>query len=379
VTLRSWLAVSLGTTLVLVGCGSDSSERSERRRTSTTTAPRTSPTTSAAPTVPVPPTPPPPPTTGPPPAISVPPAAPGATTPETTVPDTTAGGTPQPTVTAAPAPGPNTTKPARVTRRTVVYSPPDAPRRKGDLVLPRQHEDTVVVLVHSDDDDGSRKQVRGWANFYAQHGYPSFAIDYSLTVPIGPPTYPKPQTDVKAAVQYLRDRAGQLGVDPDRIVVQGFDPGAALGAQAEVTPDDTFFDGPRRYPNIGDKPAAFIGFYGRYDGGGQNEPRFYYGGPPDSADPEVQARYAKANSIAQAANAAGPALLIQGEADAPDIIASATAFRDALQSADKDVTLTLVPGATSAFDHDPSGALTPEGSAVAPEVLDWLAARFPAR
>jgi acetyl esterase/lipase len=257
-----------------------------------------------------------------------------------------------------------------------VYSPPDAPKRRGDLVVPRQHGDTVVVLVHPDDDDGSRKQMRDWAKFYAQNGYPSFAIDYNLTVPIGV-TYPKPQTDVKAAVQYLRGRAEQLGIDPDRIVVQGFDPGAALGAQAEVTPDDPFFDGPRRSPDISDKPAAFIGFYGRYDGGGQNEPRFYYGGPPDSTDPEVQARYAKANSIAQAANAAGPALLMQGEADDPDIVASAMAFRDALQAAGKDVTLTLVPGATSAFDQDASGELTPAGQQAAQQVLEWLAARFP--
>src|SRR5437867_5012507 len=50
----------------------------------------------------------------------------------------------------------------------------------------------------------------------------TFAIDYALTVPIAP-TYPKPQTDVKAAVQYLRGRAGALGIDPDRIVVQGLD------------------------------------------------------------------------------------------------------------------------------------------------------------
>jgi acetyl esterase/lipase len=234
-----------------------------------------------------------------------------------------------------------------------------------------------VVLVHPDDDDGSRKQMRDWANLYAQNGYASFAIDYNLTNPFATPVYPKPQTDVKAAVQYLRERAGQLGVDPDRIVVQGFDAGAALGAQAEVTPDDPFFDGPRRRPDVSDKPAAFIGFYGRYDGGGQNEPRSYFGGPPDSADPEVQARYAKANSIAQVANAAGPALLIQGDADDPDIVESATAFRDALQAAGKDVTLTLVPGATSAFDHDASGELTPAGQQAAQQVLEWLAARFP--
>jgi dipeptidyl aminopeptidase/acylaminoacyl peptidase len=159
--------------------------------------------------------------------------------------------------------------------------------------------------------------------------------------------------------------------------VHGFDKGAALGAQALVTPDDPFFAGPRHYPNQSDKPAAFIGFYGRYDGGGERYPQIYYGGPPESPDPKVQERYAKANSIAQATNAAGPALLVQGDADDAELIDSATAFRDALQAAGKDVTLTQVPGAAHDFDQDATGALTPAGQQVAQQVLEWLQARFP--
>jgi acetyl esterase/lipase len=258
-----------------------------------------------------------------------------------------------------------------------VYSPPGAPKRQADLVIPRNHADTVVVLVHG---EGNRKQLRGWADFYAQNGYPSFAIEYfPVKGSVPSPVYPGPQTDVKAAVQYLRERAGQLGVDPNRIVVQGFATGAALGAQAEVTPNDPYFDGPARFPNQSDEPAAFIGFYGRYDGDGQKEPTFYYGGPPDSSDPKVQARYAEADSIAHAAGAAGPTLLLQGDADSPEVVASATAFRDALQTAGKDVTLTLVPGAGPRFDVETSGALTPAGKQAAQQVLDWLGARFPSK
>jgi acetyl esterase/lipase len=362
-------AVAVAGALVFAACGSESkSERSDRETgtTATTRAPATTVTTVAPQTVPVPPAQPPA-ITVPPPAITVPPGSP-RTTPATTAPATTTS----PTVTAAPEPTTTTTRPARAQRTTVVYSPPDAPKWRGDLVLPRQHGDTIVVLVHTE--NGGRKQMRGWANFYAQHGYPSFAIDY--TRPALPPTYPKPQTDLKAAVQYLRGRAAALGIAPDRIVVQGFETGAALGAQAEVTPDDPFFAGPRHYPDQSDKPAAFIGFYGLYDGT-HKDPSIYYGGPSDSADPKVQERYAKANSIAQAANAAGPALLVQGDADAPEFVESATRFRDALQNAGKDVTLTVVPGAHSAFDQETSGALTPEGKQAGQQVLDWLTARFP--
>jgi acetyl esterase/lipase len=256
-----------------------------------------------------------------------------------------------------------------------VYSPPAAPKRRGDLVLPRQHADTIVVLVPG---EGTRRVMRGWADFYAQNGYPSFAIEYLVAKPsTPPPVYPKPETDVKAAVQYLRGRAGQLGVDPDRIVVQGFSTGAALGAQGEVTPNDPFFAGPAHSPSVSDAPAGFIGFAGRYDGGGQKNPAQYYGGLPDNPDPKVQERYAQADSIAQAANAAGPVLIYAGEAEDPALVQSATNLRDALQSAGKDVTLTLVPGAGPDFDETSSGALTPAGKQAAQQVLDWLQARFP--
>jgi acetyl esterase/lipase len=379
----AFIAAAVGA-LVLAGaaafaaCGSESSDRSDRRRApaSTTSTPATTVTTVAPQTIPVPPLPPAGPTTAPPPAISVP-----RGTASTTPPTVTAGpaSTTPPTVTNAPAttgtsPTTSTTKPNKVTRKTVVYSPPGAPKRQADLVLPRNHADAIVVLVHG---EGNRKQMRGWADFYAEQGYPTFAIDFLVPKPsTTSPVYPKPETDVKAAVQYLRGRAGALALDPDRIVVQGFATGAALGSQTEVTPNEPFFDAPAHYPGVSDAPAAFIGFYGRYDGHRSDQAK-YYGGAPDSTDPQVQARYAEADSIAHAAGAAGPTLLFQGDADSPELVASATAFRDALQGAGKDVTLTLVPGAGSRFDRETSGALTPAGKQAAQEVLDWLTARFP--
>ncbi len=346
-------ALVLAGAAVFAACGSDSSTRSDRRTPGTTaTAPTPTVTTVAPQTIPVPPLPPAGPTTAPPPAITVPrgtvSTAPPASTTPSTVTAAPASSTP-PTVTAAPVttgtspsrsttkPSTSTTKPGGVTRKTVVYSPPGAPKRQADLVVPRNHADAIVVLVHG---EGNRKQMRGWADFYAEHGYPTFAIDYLVAKQTTPsPVYPKPETDVKAAVQYLRGRAGALALDPD-------------------------------------KPAAFIGFSGRYDGHRPDQTK-YYGGAPNSTDPQVQARYAEADSIAHAAGAAGPALLFQGEADNPELVASATAFRDALQNAGKDVTLTIVPGARSGFDQEASGALTPAGQQAAQQVLEWLQARFP--
>jgi acetyl esterase/lipase len=374
-------ALVLAGAAAFAACGSESSDRSDRRRApaSTASTPATTVTTVAPQTIPVPPLPPAGLTTAPPPAITVP-----RGTASTTPPTVTAApaSTTPPTVTNAPAttgtsPTTSTTKPGGATRKAVMYSPPGAPKRRADLVLPRNHADTIVVLVHG---EGSRKQMRGWADFYAEHDYPTFAIDFLVAKPSTPsPVYPKPETDVKAAVQYLRGRAGALALDPDRIVVQGFATGAALGSQTEVTPNDSFFDGPAHYPSVSDAPAAFIGFYGRYDGHRPDQTK-YYGGAPDSTDPQVQARYAEADSIAHAAGAAGPVLLFRGGGvDNPDPVGQEGTFSDALQGAGKDVTLSVVPGASPYFDQDKSGALTPAGQQAAQQVLEWLGARFPSK
>lgn len=386
-TRRVVIAAAVVAAIALVGGGTfallrtRSSGRSAPSTTTTTTTIVPPLTTAAPQTIPVPPLPPAGPTTAPPPAITIPQGTVGTTPPSsatrptvtappasTTIPGTS---TKPPTSTTKPPtsttkPSTSTTKPNKVTRRTVVYSPPGAPKLRGDLALPRDHADTIIVLVHSGSTTGGKKQMHPWADSYAQHGYPTFAIEYLVPTPTTPsPVYPKPETDVKAAIQYLRQQAGALGVDPERIVVQGFSTGAALGAQAVVTPNDPFFTGPRHYPNVSDAPAAFIGFSGLYDGT-QRDPTRYFGGPPGSPDPQVQQRYAKANSIAQAAGAAGPVLLNAAENDDPAVVQSATSFRDALQSSGKDVTLTQAPAAGAAFDQQ-----------VAQQVLDWISARFP--
>ena len=71
-------------------------------------------------------------------------------------------------------------------------------------------------------------------------------------------------------------------------------------------------------------------------------------------------------------------LLFHGDAEEPALpFASATSFSDALQGAGKDVTLSVVPGASPYFDQETSGALTPAGKQAAQQVLEWLGARFP--
>jgi acetyl esterase/lipase len=383
----------LGLALTLRG-GGDDDDGDERRASATSTTTTTTPTTTRATTT----------TTA---TTVVPATAPTTTTVTpgtvvvvpTTLPPTTAAPpdtaaspgdtTAAPGDTAAsPDPGPTTTKPAPTTtepdetvedtRETVVYSPEDAPARKADLLVPDAHNTTAVVLVHGGDGTrGSRRQMRAWAAAYAEAGYVTLSIDFFLyDDDTAPPVFPIPERDVKAAVQYLRLNADDLGIDADRIVVQGFGAGASLGGVAYTTGDDDAFEGEGLYDDgTSDVVNAFIGFYGIYDGE-HADPEQYCDGPDGSGDPAVEACYDLGNSVSLAAAASGPALLFHGDADDTVPLTQTTEFGEALVADGVDATVAIVPDADHNFDRAKS-ALTSDGKAALAEILVWLEARFP--
>lgn len=383
------IAAAATLTLGLAACGKAdkrSESKSKSESATTTTAVRTTtPTTVPPREVSVPPAPPLPPRTTAPPPITVPvTSTPRTTTTRgttTTRATTTTRGTTtttSSTTTTSASGATAATQPGPVTRKTVVYTPTGAPKRKGELVVPRDHHDAIVVLVHGGGGTaGSRKQLGEWQDFYAAHGYATFSIDYFLFKPTTPsPVYPRPEREVKAAVQWLRDHAGEIGVDPGKVVVQGFSAGGRLAAQAYTTPNDAYYDGPGRYPATSDGVAGLIGFYGPYNGVVQVKSEQYYGGPPDSRDQAVRDRYAHADSVAHASGAIGPALLFQGDKDKPVLIDSARRFADALGAAGRDTKLVVVAGAGHAFDLDKGGRFTSDGKQTAQQCVDWLDAHF---
>lgn len=259
--------------------------------------------------------------------------------------------------------------------RTLVVTPPGAREVRGDLRVPVLHHRMAIVLVHGGGGFlGDRKDLRGWQSFYAQHNYLTLSADYLTFNDDTPaPVYPQPESDVKAAVQYLRRHADELSIDPQKIVVHGFSAGARIGAQLLVGPDDPALSGPTRWSSPTDRIAGLIGFYGYYSGF-QFQPDRYYGGRANSSDPAVRARWQAANSDARAAQATGPVLLFHGDAD-PMPASQSTGFADALRAAGNDVDLAVIEGANHGFDID-HGRLTPAGELASVRVLDWLARYF---
>jgi acetyl esterase/lipase len=259
---------------------------------------------------------------------------------------------------------------------TVTYTPPDATEAlQGDLCRPEgaAARDTAVVLVHGGGGyGGERSDMRAWSEVYRHAGYATLSIDYLIfDETTRSPVYPEPEQDVKAAVQWLRSQAAPLGVQAEQIVVHGISAGARLGGQLEVTPDDPYYQDTQLWPEVSDAIDGFVGFYGYYSGMQFDEER-YYGGPEDSTDPLVVGRWERADSIAIAAGAAAPTLLVHGAQDGLVHVDQTERFAAALEDAGVDVTTEIRAEEGHAFDLDEDGSLSAAGESLAPIVTDWV-------
>ncbi len=270
---------------------------------------------------------------------------------------------------------------------TVAYTPAEREPREGDLHVPSENPTrSAVVLLHGagavpvspERPRLGRRSLRAWGEHYAADGILSFNISFTITDRPGP-IYPDQIADAKSAVQYLRLRAAELGIDPDRILVQGHSGGARMGGNLLVTGDDPYFASVVTRPDVSDAVNGFIGFYGGYNAatGAPGAYDTFYGGDFESTDPAVVERIAKAKSIDHVANASGPVLLIHGDADRIPVTTSQR-FESALRDAGKDVELIVVPGGDHGFDIDKTnGELTSAGRAVGERTVAWIRSRFP--
>ncbi len=262
----------------------------------------------------------------------------------------------------------------------VTYTPPRATdAHRADLCRPGRTARAGVILVHGGGGyGGDRSTMREWAGWYRSQGFVTLSIDYTLMGDGSPePVYPRPEQDLKAAIQWMHLQAARLGFNHHRIVLHGSSAGARLAAQAFVTPGDEWFQSRDLWADAPDDALAMIGFYGYYDGDTLQAER-YYGGRAEAGDPRVTRRWEHANSVAQAANAPGPVLLFHGDVDGLITVAQTERFGAALADVGADVTAFIVTDANHAFDGTSGDLTTETGREAAAEIATWLDARFPA-
>jgi len=151
------------------------------------------------------------------------------------------------------------------TQTGIVYAEHDGTKLVGDLYHPKGlAKAPVLVAFHGGGFQfGSRKSYTYWGAFLARNGYAVFAVDYRLGKP---GMYPAAVYDGKAAIQFLRAKAAELDIDPERIGLTGDSAGAYLAALLGLAADQ--FNSAYRDDANAAIPAdvkAVVGFYGAYD------------------------------------------------------------------------------------------------------------------
>jgi acetyl esterase/lipase len=151
----------------------------------------------------------------------------------------------------------------------LLYAVHDGVELFGDLYLPEGIDKApLLVAAHGGGwQIGDRSVYQHWGPYLAARGYALFSIQYRLMRP-SEGTWPGAAYDVKAAVQFIRAKAPEFGVDADRIGMIGDSAGAHLTSLVALAGEEPLLSTEYRGdPHAGVSCAvkAVIGFYGVYD------------------------------------------------------------------------------------------------------------------
>jgi len=265
----------------------------------------------------------------------------------------------------------------------IVYAEHDGTKLVGDLYLPKgKNKAPVLVAIHGGGwEIGNKQYYRYWGLFLSRAGYAVFSIDYRLGMP---GKYPAALYDAKAAVQFIRAKAADYNLDPDRIGVVGDSAGAHLAALVALAADQ--FNSAYRddaNANVSASVKCMIGFYGVYDLLGQwthdqvarphdNFVEKFLGVPPT----QNRRLYFDASPVSYATEDRNRLrlLLIHGTDD--DIVDAPTqsgAFAAALTQAGFSVRRIILPGAGHSWAREPFESEPHSFSALAiPRLMRFL-------
>jgi acetyl esterase/lipase len=272
-----------------------------------------------------------------------------------------------------------------MTRNDIFFAEHDGVKLLGDFYAPKGLDKApVLVAVHGGGwQVGNRKFYSNWGPYLAKNGYAVFAIEYRLMKP-DVKTYPGAVYDTKAAVQYVRAKAGELGIDPERIGMVGDSAGAHLSALVALAGEEPAFSSEYRsdpHASVSAKVKTVVGFYGVYDMLAQWEhdllarPRDNISEKFLGAAPYTNRRiFFEASPIRYATVDRNLTrfLLIHGDHD--DIVDPSTqsmAFLAALKQAGFLVRTVVIPGAGHFFVTDPVDDTSFNGFA-GPKVVRFL-------
>ena len=276
------------------------------------------------------------------------------------------------------------------TRAGVVYASHDGVSLAGDLYLPAGAGPfPALVAVHGGGwQAGARSAFQFWGPYLAERGYALFAISYRLAKK-GQKMFPQAVADVRAGVQFVRGKAGEIKVDPARIALLGASAGAHLAALAALGADSAVFTG--LYPDdpcakADARVKALIGVYGVYDlvemwqryhlqSPHENNIENFMGAAPMD-DPRRYFDASPINYATFANNGIGVLLSVGTEDDLVDRRSQTDAFLMRLKQAGFFVRTCIVQGAPHYWVGDPIEEPGSYSGFMAPRLVRFLAERL---
>jgi acetyl esterase/lipase len=229
--------------------------------------------------------------------------------------------------------------------------------RKGDGASPSRAP--TLLYVHGGGWVIGHRERQGLPlmQHMAAHGWVCVSVDYRLSPAA---TFPDHLVDVKRAIAWVREHAGELGADPDVVVVVGNSAGAHLAALAALTANRPEYQ--PGFEAADTSVAACVGFYGVYDlldrrahwphGGMQ---RLLERHVMKARRSEARDAYEAASPVALVHDAAPPFLLVHGTHDTLTPVDEARQFIEALRATSRSPAVYVeLPGAQHAFEIFPS-------------------------
>jgi len=180
---------------------------------------------------------------------------------------------------------------------------------------------------------GNIGQFQKQAIYLASRGMVAILADYRVqsrhhTTPF------EAVADGKSAIRYLRTHAGDLGIDPDRIVAAG---GSAGGHVAAAT-DLTKLDEPIENAAVSSRPNALVLFNPVFNNG-----------PGEYGYDRVGTRYTEISPYHNIRKGAAPTLIMLGTKDKLVSVATADAYKVKLTEAGSRCELLLYPEQPHSF------------------------------
>lgn len=235
----------------------------------------------------------------------------------------------------------------------VVFATGGGRELRCDVYRPPDQEGPVpgVLLLHGGGwRGGDRTQLRGYGILLGRAGYLCIASEYRL-VPEG--VWPAQVEDAKAAVRWMRANAGQLGLDADRIAVEGNSAGGHLALLVAGTPDRPELEGTGGNPEASSAVRAAIAVY--------PPSLFHYGPAQRGSVPLAAMADEPSGGLARVASPlsyveAGfpPTLLIHGGADELVPVEASEVMYQALAAVGVPVELHIYAEQAHAFDAAPA-------------------------